>query len=113
MRRFSGDVVFPGGMQDKTDPDLLHTALRESQEEIQLYKDQVQIFCPTIPRLTESEVLVPYIGLVAEDFSPVPNPAEVDAAFTLPLERFLSSEGMRTITYRDHDCLYYQVTRTQ
>jgi len=30
----SGQVAFPGGMHDKTDRNLKHTALRESQEEV-------------------------------------------------------------------------------
>ena len=90
-------------MEDSTDKDLQHTALRETQEEIGLANEQVEIIIPTMPRLTiEGEIILPYIGIVDENFIPIVNPAEVDATFLLPLERFLSNERVRTVTYTDH-----------
>ena len=34
LNNHAGEVAFPGGMWDRTDRDLLHTALRETEEEI-------------------------------------------------------------------------------
>src|SRR6185312_9417104 len=36
LRRHPGEISFPGGRHDDTDPDLLATALREAEEEIGL-----------------------------------------------------------------------------
>ena len=43
MRRHPGEISFPGGRQDDTDDDLVHTALREAEEEIGLPIDAVEV----------------------------------------------------------------------
>src|SRR5574344_2763835 len=42
----SGEVAFPGGHQDATDPDLIYTALREAGEEIGLAPGLVEVVGP-------------------------------------------------------------------
>ncbi len=37
----SGEIAFPGGKRDATDRDIIHTALREAYEEVDLNPDQV------------------------------------------------------------------------
>ena len=44
LREHSGEIAFPGGRQDPSDPDLIHTALRESHEEIALVPSDVNVF---------------------------------------------------------------------
>jgi len=39
----SGQISFPGGQQEKTDKNLVETALREAQEEINVEKEKVHI----------------------------------------------------------------------
>jgi len=43
MRNHAGQVAFPGGAHDSTDPDLVYTALREAQEEVGLKPDSVEV----------------------------------------------------------------------
>jgi len=43
LRNHPGQIAFPGGRQDETDRDLVHTALREAEEEIGLDS----IYCDT------------------------------------------------------------------
>src|ERR1700760_1980695 len=43
LRRHPGEISFPGGRRDETDPDLQATALREAEEEIGLPPSAVQI----------------------------------------------------------------------
>ncbi len=49
----------------------------------------------TLPPVTNRHgiLVTPVVGIVSKDFSPVPNPEEVAAAFMLPLSRFLSATG--------------------
>nr|KIR49659.1 hypothetical protein I312_00747 [Cryptococcus bacillisporus CA1280] len=43
MRVHAGEASFPGGKADDTDRDLIHTALREAQEELALPPSSVEI----------------------------------------------------------------------
>lgn len=81
----AGQVSFPGG-RIEPDEDALSTALRETEEEIGLARDHVEI----IGRLDSTTVrarfdVTPYVGLVAPPFSLTPNVHEVAAIFEVPL----------------------------
>ena len=43
MPTHAGEVAFPGGKRDPGDRDLLHTALRESHEEVGLAQREVEV----------------------------------------------------------------------
>ncbi|XP_029951449.1 peroxisomal coenzyme A diphosphatase NUDT7 [Salarias fasciatus] len=89
LRSGAGEVCFPGGKRDPSDRDDVDTALREAQEEIGLPPDQVQVVCTLFPVISKSGLLVtPIVGFIDEAFSPSPNPAEVSAVFTVPLDFF-------------------------
>ncbi len=45
----SGQISFPGGKKENSDQDLIETALRESTEEINLQKEEVNIIRPLSP----------------------------------------------------------------
>ena len=40
MKNHAGQIAFPGGKREKEDIDLVHTALREAQEEIGLDRER-------------------------------------------------------------------------
>ena len=87
---------------EESDKDLKHTALREAKEEMGLEASQVEIVTQMIPRLLmNGTVVVPFIGIVPETFEPTINPAEVQAAFQIPLIRFLSAYNQKTSTFND------------
>lgn len=75
----SGQVGFPGGKMEPSDPDILFTALREAEEEIGIDASKVEV----LGRLTDlyiptSNFLVtPVIGFVQEKPSFVPEQREV------------------------------------
>ena len=75
----SGQVGFPGGKMEPSDPDILFTALREAEEEIGINASKVEV----LGRLTDlyiptSNFLVsPVIGFVTEKPSFVPEQREV------------------------------------
>ncbi|XP_029992378.1 peroxisomal coenzyme A diphosphatase NUDT7 [Sphaeramia orbicularis] len=93
LRSGAGEVCFPGGKRDPVDKDDVDTALREAEEEIGLPPDQVQVVCRLFPVINKSGLLVtPVVGFIDETFCPCPNPAEVSAVFSVPLDFFTSEK---------------------
>lgn len=116
-------MCFPGGKRDPSDKDDVHTALREAEEEIGLPGSQVEVVCSLFPIIskvgiflktvrscaflttrchtptslhvfTQSGLLVTtVVGFIEESFCPCPNPAEVSAVFSVPLDFFTSEEN--------------------
>ncbi|SFR78786.1 NUDIX domain-containing protein [Marinobacter daqiaonensis] len=92
-----GQVAFPGGKRDATDPSLAHTALRETHEEIGLPPDQVQLIAPLSQVISRYGILVtPYVGVVPADHPLQPNPDEIESVFRVPIEFFLEDRRERT-----------------
>jgi 8-oxo-dGTP pyrophosphatase MutT (NUDIX family) len=81
-----GQVAFPGGRSDPSDPTPEATALREAHEEIGLPTDQVQILgrLPNLWTITNYSV-TPVVSLIPWPFSIRPATHEVSRVFTIPL----------------------------
>lgn len=82
-----GQIAFPGGRRDDTDPSAAANALREAQEEVGLDPARVEVIgylddYPTISRY----LVTPVVGLVDGPFTPAPDPSEVAEVFELPLQ---------------------------
>lgn len=43
LKSHAGEVAFPGGKRDSSDTSIIHTALREAQEEIDLQPQDVSV----------------------------------------------------------------------
>ncbi|KAM4573238.1 peroxisomal coenzyme A diphosphatase NUDT7 [Odontesthes bonariensis] len=93
LRTSAGEVCFPGGKRDPSDQDDVDTALREAKEEIGVQPEDVQVVCTLFPIINKRGLLVtPVVGFIEETFCPTPNPAEVSAVFTVPLDFFTSQK---------------------
>lgn len=89
MNSHAGEVAFPGGKRDPGDPDLLATALRESEEEVGLPPAQVQVLGQLAQLRSRAGIKVtPWVGLVPPDVPLAPNPSELDSIFRVPLAFF-------------------------
>jgi len=98
-----GEVAFPGGKHDETDPDLQFTALREAHEEVGLPPEQVEILGPLGQIMSKHQLQVtPWVGLIDPAVELVPNPGELEAVFRVPVS-FLLEEGH----YRTHQIRAY------
>jgi 8-oxo-dGTP pyrophosphatase MutT (NUDIX family) len=88
----SGQIAFPGGKRERSDPSLEHTALRESAEEIGLPIEQVQIggLLDDVATL-ELFSITPVVGVVAGLPVLSPNEKEVSAVFRAPLDALARS----------------------
>jgi len=93
----SGQVAFPGGMQDKEDRNLKHTALRESEEEVAMPPDQVEVIGRLNQVISHMGVRVtPWVGIVPANIELTANEDELDAIFRVPLSFFLADERHHT-----------------
>ena len=85
--RQPGDICFPGGHQEKGE-NLKQTALRETEEEIGIPAEQIQILGKSNFMLTVYGALIqPYIGFVSyEHYKNVTcQKEEVAEVFTVPI----------------------------
>lgn len=81
-----GLVAFPGGRRDLDEP-IVVTALRETEEEIGLDRRSITVLGALSPvtRATDGVDLMPFVGLVEGDPTPVPNPHEVETVIEVPI----------------------------
>jgi 8-oxo-dGTP pyrophosphatase MutT (NUDIX family) len=83
----SGQVGFPGGKMEPTDPDILFTALREAEEEIGIDAGKVEVLGRLsdlyIP--TSNFLVTPVVGFIQEKPSFVPEQREVARIITTEL----------------------------
>jgi 8-oxo-dGTP pyrophosphatase MutT (NUDIX family) len=83
----AGQVSFPGGRVNPGDVDLIDTALRETEEEVGLARDRVQVLGPLNTYSTVSSyVVTPIVALVQPPFSLTLDAFEVAEAFEVPLQ---------------------------
>jgi 8-oxo-dGTP pyrophosphatase MutT (NUDIX family) len=122
LRRHAGEVSFPGGRRDETDPDLRFTALREAHEEIGLPPEAVDLvgaLQPT-PTIATGYAIYPFVGLIEPGQAWSLSPREVAEVLELPLvtlrdgyaRRRLVRRGVpiRTDTYVADDKLIWGAT---
>jgi 8-oxo-dGTP pyrophosphatase MutT (NUDIX family) len=94
----SGQIALPGGKQDEGDVDAVAAALRETQEEIGLAPERVEVLGALPIYVTGTAFIVtPVVGLIQPGFVLQPNPHEVDDVFEVPLD-FL----MDPVNHRRH-----------
>ncbi|MEE8333088.1 MAG: CoA pyrophosphatase, partial [Alphaproteobacteria bacterium] len=87
LRAHAGQISFPGGRFAPGDVTPEDTALRETEEEIGVARQHVEL----IGRLTEHETgtgyrVVPVVGLLSPPVAVTVDPSEVDHAFEVPLD---------------------------
>lgn len=100
----SGQVSFPGGKWEESDPDLVFTAKREAHEEIGVIPEQVD----TIGQLTHLYIppsnfkVLPVVGVSKVKPVFVRQEREVKEILEVPLDHFMHSETKKkkTITVR-------------
>ncbi len=86
LRDHAGQISFPGGRVEADDLSPTHTALRETEEEVGLSRERVEVlgFLPEYRTGTGFRV-TPVVGLVHPPFDLQPDPFEVAEVFEVPL----------------------------
>lgn len=96
LRSHAGQISLPGGTTEPEDNDEIHTALRESSEEIGLIPHQVEV----LGKLGELALpsgfrVTPVVGLIENNLDFAANPAEVADIFQVPLELALNPDAYK------------------
>jgi len=88
-----GQIAFPGGVRDPEDPHLLATALRETEEEIGLAPEAVEVLgtLPPIATITGYHI-TPFVGLIPHPYDFKPSPREVKRLLAFPVADFFPPE---------------------
>lgn len=99
----AGEVAWPGGKYDETDSNLQMTALRESEEEIGLAPQEVEVIAELRPYISKFGLLVtPYVGLISPDVSFIPSEDEIASIFHVPLDYLLDDPRAVTNVIERH-----------
>ena len=114
LTNHGGQVAFPGGMWERDDASLLETALRESQEEIALPPESVELVGRMDTVITPYSVRVtPYVGIIPAGLSFIPDISEIDSVFQIPLHHLLETANYSRSKFPtsngvfDAPCMFY------
>lgn len=91
VEHHKGQISFPGGMADASDPDLLFTALRETHEEMGILPDHVEVLGQLTPVPTPTGFrITPYVGLLDRaPYAYTTSDIEVAEVLEIPLSHLL------------------------
>ncbi len=108
LQDHAGQISFPGGSLDPADDSLLHTALREASEEIDLSPNLVEV----VGELEEMYIppsnfrVSPFVGLLPPGAELVLAPDEVEEIFTAPMDELMAAETLRKVPWTRDGRLY-------
>lgn len=93
VKDHKGQIAFPGGVMGRDDPSAVHTALRETHEEIGLDPKNIKVLNFLDDTISIAGYLIhPLVGLIEEMGELQPNPDEVDEVFVLPITDILAGD---------------------
>jgi 8-oxo-dGTP pyrophosphatase MutT (NUDIX family) len=110
LRHHPGQVSFPGGKQEITDTSIYATALRETEEEIGIEHQKIEVIgqLPSLMTITGFSV-TPVVAFISEDYQLAIDANEVADVFEVPLNFLLSRHNLITqrfsIKQRPHNVL--------
>lgn len=105
MRSHRGQISFPGGRREESDPSAAAAALREAEEEVGIPRSAVEVvgYLDDYPTITQY-LVTPVVGLVEDVAEVKPCAREVAEIFEVPLgfvldrdnfeRKILSREGL-------------------
>lgn len=97
----SGQISFPGGKKETTDQSLMHTALREANEEIGLLQNHIDVIGEmTSLYIPPSGFLVyPYLAIATENQTFIRNQREVASIIELPVTDLLDNGNQSSFKF--------------
>ncbi|HEY97753.1 MAG TPA: CoA pyrophosphatase [Dehalococcoidia bacterium] len=100
VKAHKGQISFPGGMCEKEDKSAMDTALRESQEEIGLLPEDVEILGELDDEITTTSnyIVSPFVGIIPWPYCFKKNGDEVDEILYVPLPALYDKDCLRPDT---------------
>lgn len=97
LRNHANQFSFPGGRRDAEDSTPLHTALRETEEELGIERSRVRVLgmLDEIPTITSFRIQ-PFVGIIPGDGQYRPSAEEVAFILEVPLAGLMEPSIRRT-----------------
>jgi 8-oxo-dGTP pyrophosphatase MutT (NUDIX family) len=119
VKTHQGQISFPGGMQDKEDKTLRDTALRESEEEIGLCPEDVNILGELDDEITTTSnyIVTPFVATIPWPYHFTLNKNEVAKIIGVPIAALMAKDCRKPETEIANGekvesfAYYYQRTR--
>jgi len=91
LKKHKGEISFPGGRKDKEDKNLEETALRETEEEIGVNREKIEVVGRLDDLFTMTRyIITPFIGIIPEQVECQANIREVAEMLYVPMNIFLN-----------------------
>ena len=94
VRDHKGEISFPGGVRHEEDPDLLTTAVRETEEELGIPSSAYEVLgaLPPVDTVVSGYVIAPFVGILPERPDMSPSPVEISEVLEMPIEDLARAE---------------------
>ncbi|HLB62378.1 MAG TPA: CoA-binding protein [Actinomycetota bacterium] len=94
LSRHAGEISFPGGLRHPEDADLRETALRETEEELGIAPDSVDVLgaLPPVHTTVSAILVVPFVGMLEGAAGFTPDVGEIAEVVVLPVPRLAEAE---------------------
>ncbi len=100
LHNHAGQISLPGGMRDESDINPVATALRETNEEIGIPADYIDVIGSLEHYSTPTGfIITPIIGRIMPGFSLQADPFEVDEIFMVPLAFLFDEQNQQKHIY--------------
>jgi len=91
-----GQISFPGGRWEDSDGNLKTTALRETEEELGIRRENVELLGELGELVTPSGYhITPYVGIIPHPYAYQMNAEEIAGIIEVPLEHLLEPQNLR------------------
>ena len=102
LKAHAGQVSFPGGQVEKTDDSREAAALRETEEEIGVTREHIELIGHLDIYMTRTGYeITPVVGFVRPPFQVTPDPFEVAEVFEVPLKFLIAPANHQLMARED------------
>lgn len=110
LKHHSGQICFPGGGFEESDITIRQAAIRETEEEIGISSEYIDVvgYLDDIETISGFYV-TPFVAILREDFKVEINQDEVSEVFSVPLKYFIEENNcqQKSALYKGKEVFYY------